>query len=412
MKLVTLSPKRFDKFALEHKYRNYNQTSTHGDIMKSIGHKIHYFGFVDDGKLVGATMVMYRTIFMNNKIAYAPRGILFDFTDPEKVHELAVCLKKQLGKQGFMLFRMDPYIPIGIYNNTGDILNINNQGNDIIKNLTRSEFKYKGKNLFFENENSRWESLIVLDKEPELLFQDFDEDIKENIEKAEEIGIDVYKSTHNGLRPLYNFLRKGEKRNIKYYKSICDCYQENANIYYARINTKKFIINSKKIYEQELQINEELNTKLQESNFNNPDRNDLLNKKMKSDKLVNVYKNYMLFATELLKKHPKGIIIGGALTVIFDNAAYLIAESYSKEFSELEVNNIIKWQMIKDYENLKIKYINLNAIVGDLKNKTPYSKLNKTKLGFNSVITEYIGEFDLVLNNFVYNLYKSLNKDK
>jgi len=34
------------------------------------------------------------------------------------------------------------------------------------------------------------------------------------------------------------------------------------------------------------------------------------------------------------------------------------------------------------------------------------------KLGFNSIITEYIGEFDIILNNFTYNLYKSLGKNK
>ena len=38
--------------------------------------------------------------------------------------------------------------------------------------------------------------------------------------------------------------------------------------------------------------------------------------------------------------------------------------------------------------------------------------LNESKLGFNSTITEYVGEFDIVLNSFAYNLYKKTNKDK
>ena len=32
------------------------------------------------------------------------------------------------------------------------------------------------------------------------------------------------------------------------------------------------------------------------------------------------------------------------------------------------------------------------------------------KLGFNTTITEYIGQFDIILNNFTYNLYKKFNK--
>ena len=41
-----------------------------------------------------------------------------------------------------------------------------------------------------------------------------------------------------------------------------------------------------------------------------------------------------------------------------------------------------------------------------------YSGLNEMKLGFSTTITEYLGEFDIVLNNFTYNLYKSFNKNK
>ena len=59
--------------------------------------------------------------------------------------------------------------------------------------------------------------------------------------------------------------------------------------------------------------------------------------------------------------------------------------------------------------------MNLNAIVGDFENtnpkKNPYVGLNESKLGFNSIVTEYIGEFDIVLNSFSYNLFKKVNKE-
>ena len=32
------------------------------------------------------------------------------------------------------------------------------------------------------------------------------------------------------------------------------------------------------------------------------------------------------------------------------------------------------------------------------------------KLGYSSVVTEYIGEYDIILNGFKYGIYKSLNK--
>ena len=44
MKIITLSPQEFDKFASTHRYRNYYQTSAYGNTMASNGFKIHYLG--------------------------------------------------------------------------------------------------------------------------------------------------------------------------------------------------------------------------------------------------------------------------------------------------------------------------------------------------------------------------------
>ena len=68
--------------------------------------------------------------------------------------------------------------------------------------------------------------------------------------------------------------------------------------------------------------------------------------------------------------------------------------------------------MISDYNRQGLKYLNMNAVVGEFEKKNQYSGLNEMKLGFNTIVTEYIGEFDLVLNNFTYNLFKSFNKEK
>ena len=132
MKIVTLSPEQFDKFASNHRYRNYYQSSAYGNVMVKFGYNIHYLGIVSDqNKLIGATLIIYKEIFMSNKIAYAPRGILFNYEDADKVEEMVKKLKQLLGKQGFMLLRMDPYIPETIRDCQGNTINFNNQANTI-----------------------------------------------------------------------------------------------------------------------------------------------------------------------------------------------------------------------------------------------------------------------------------------
>ena len=160
MKIITLSPQEFDKFASTHRYRNYYQTSAYGNTMASNGFKIHYLGITDNlNHLIGATLIIYKEIFMNQKIAYAPRGILFDYSNSVSVQELVNKLKQVLGKQGFLLLRMDPYIPATIRNKRGLVKNINNGINIIMSNLKHAGFKYKGQNQFFENEKGRYEAI-------------------------------------------------------------------------------------------------------------------------------------------------------------------------------------------------------------------------------------------------------------
>jgi peptidoglycan pentaglycine glycine transferase (the first glycine) len=51
------------------------------------------------------------------------------------------------------------------------------------------------------------------------------------------------------------------------------------------------------------------------------------------------------------------------------------------------------------------RYFDLNAITGYFDNNSEFKGLNEMKLGFGSEVNEYIGEFDLVLNKFIYKLY-------
>lgn len=411
MKLVTLNQEQFDIYAKNHRYRSFYQTTAYGNSMLKFGYNVHYFGIVDkNNSLIGATMIMYKAVFMNNKIAYAPRGILFDYSDSQKVKELAECLKSLLGKQGFMLLRMDPYIPISIHSNDGNLINMNNQESVILENLATAKFEYKGKNLYFENEKPRWEALVLLNKSNDDLFDSFDKRTRNKIRKAANLGIEVYKDPEKNIKSLYPFIKAKENKPINYFQELVNNFNDTIDIYYAKINTETFIVNSRKMYESELLNNEQLAEQIQSYPPNNKERANILNRKMESDKLVSTYKNNMLMATELLKKYPDGMIIGGAMVINFDNAAYILTDGFNEKFSSLNASYLIKWQMIMDYNALGYKYLNMNAVVGEFEKKNPYSGLNEMKLGFNTLVTEYIGEFDIVLNNFTYNLYKSFNK--
>lgn len=411
MKIVTLTPEQFDKFASNHRYRNYYQSSAYGNVMVKFGYNVHYLGIVSkQNKLIGATLIIYKEIFMNNKISYAPRGILFNYEDKEQVTEMVKKLKQLLGRQGFMLLRIDPYIPETIRDSSGNVINFNNQANTIIDNLSKAGFSYKGKTLFFETEKPRWEALVLLNRDDREIFAKFDKRTRNKIRKATAHGVQIYKDSERDLTALYKFINKKTPNPISFYKEMCKNFKDNIEVYYAVLSTETFTINSRRILEEEEQRNNQLNAIIQDVYLDGKERNNYLNQKMESDKLLNTYRNNIVLATNMLKEHPEGLKVAAAMVITYDNAAYVFIDGIDEEYNHLNANYLLKWYMIQDYNNRGFKYINLNAIVGEFQEKNEYSGLNEMKLGFNTTVTEYLGEFDIVLNNFAYNLYKSFNK--
>ena len=411
MKIVKLNSEQFDRFASSHRYRNYYQSSMYANVMKKFGYHSQYLGIVNEkNKLIGATLIIYKEVFMGSKMAYAPRGPLFNYENEDDIKELTEKLKKVLGKQGFMLLRIDPYIPMTIRDYEGNIMNFNNKANSIIDNLKKAGFLYKGKTLYFETEKPRWEALVILQRDIREIFSKADKRTRNKIRRATNSGIEIIKDSNNNINKLYSFVKKKEKKPLSYFKKICESFEDNVEIYYAKINTETFLINSRRNYEKETEYNTLLAKKIQEVSQDEKERNNNINKKMESDKLIATYKNSLLKATELLKNNPDGIIIAAAMIIKYDNAAYLFTEGIDEEYSYLNASYLMKWQLINDYNSQGLKYLNLNGIAGDFENENSYNGLNESKLGFNTTITEYIGEFDIILNNFKYNLYKKMNK--
>lgn len=411
MKIVKLSAAQFDRFASNHKYRNYFQTSMYANVMSKYGYRTQFLGFVNDNnKLSGATLIMYKNIFMKNKIAFAPRGFLYNYENKEQLKELVAKLKSVLGKQGFMLLRIDPYIPLTIRDTDGAIINFNSNGNEMIENLKSVGFEYKGKNLFFETENPRWEALVTLQSNLEEAFAKLDKRTRNKIRKAINSGVVVEREPNKNINKLFQYVGKKDKRPMDFYKEMKDQFDADIDIYYAKIKADNYVINSRKNYEKEVENNEQLNEIIQDINIDPSEKEQYINKKIQSDKIISSYKSNLLRATELLKNNPDGTVIGGAMVIRFDNAAYIYTEGFDEKYRNLNPGTILKWQMINDYTQEGFKYINLNAVVGEFEKPNKYSGLNESKFGFNSIITEYIGEFDIILNRFSYNLYQKMNK--
>jgi len=126
-----------------------------------------------------------------------------------------------------------------------------------------------------------------------------------------------------------------------------------------------------------------------------------INKKMNSDRALLSYKNDIEIATLGLRTN-KTTYLAGALTIKYKNRINIIISGLDTNYKSYNANYFLHHELIKYYKE-NYKFIDLNGLTGDFNSTNPYKGLNDFKLGFNPHVYEFIGEFDLILNNKVYN---------
>ena len=244
------------------------------------------------------------------------------------------------------------------------------------------------------------------------LFKNLSKQTRNKLRKATKYGLSVYKDNKYDFNQIYHLIKDKDTVTLKYYEQMHNLFGQNCELYYAKLNTRTYVENSKYLYEKEMEINDYLTNIIQSNGYKGKNMSGILNKKMESDKLLSAYKKYMVAATELLKQHPEGLIVGATVVVKNKNKLFLIAEGYDKRYKNLAANYLTKWKIIEKYANSNIQIFNLNAIAGNFEANNKYKGLNEMKFSYNSIANEYIGEFNLIVNGPMYSLYKSMSSKK
>lgn len=407
MLIKNLSEQEFDSFASQHKYSSYYQSSSYGYLMSNYGLKPMYLGIYDGSELLGASLILYKAPIMGFKYGYAPRGLLIDYSDYNNVINITKALKSYLFKERFIVLKMDPLILCAKKDKNGTIIECNEKNNNIMETLKTSNYYHCGYNDGFEALKPRWLAYLDLTKNESELFNSFSKSVKNKIKKASRLGVEVYKD-NSAIEKIYPLIEKKGNYSLEYYKDLINCFGNKAEVYVAKINSEMFVENSKLLYEKELEYNGYLHNIISRDGYKGKNPKDTLNKKMESDKLLVHYKEYLVQSIDLLREYPDGLIIGGSIVIKNSNTIHLVIDGYNKEYGRCCPLYLIRWQIIKNYLNSEYTSFDMNAITGIFEDNNPYKNLNDVKFGYNTIAHEYIGEFNLITNTPMYNLYKNI----
>jgi len=408
MAIIEMDRREFDEYAFKHPYRSFYQTTQYGTLMSKHGYKPIYLGLDEGGEIRAAALILVKNQF-GIKLGYSPRGFLIDFNDYQLVEDFTNHLKNYLSKQNIANLIIDPHITHLERDKNGKPIETKQKGVNISEYLKRIGYQHKGFNLYFENLKPRWNMVLKTEQTPIEIFNSFEKQTRTKIRNSLRKGVEIYKGNKDDLKMFYQMINKKHTRKYEYYLNMYDIFGRfnMFDVYFARINTEVFLKNSKLLYEHELQRNITLANMLQKNIIKQKDRTKLTNKKIQSDKLLNSYKEDIVFGSKL-NRDSKYIIVASNAIIKYGNEIFFLIDGINYKFKNFNANHLLKWKIIEEYRRQGYTKFHFNGITGDFTRKNKYNGLFIFKKGFNTKVTEYIGEYSLVINKAKYSLYKSI----
>lgn len=402
MYMRELTNEEFGNLCTTYQEQSIYQSVEYAHVMNKEKFDSMYIGLIDNDHIIAGSLLLIEKIG-HFKYAYAPKGFLLDYLNPNLVNIFTQELKKFLGKKNIVAVKLCPMIIKNTYDFKHNVIIKNEYFDYAFKNLQQLGYYHYGFNEFFESLKPRYEATLDIGQPEYLIFKSLTKHLRTKIRSAENTGIKIYKGNKEDLKYLYLHTKKKYIRNLKYYENCYDEFSRSNSIefFYAKLDTKKHLeICQEKYLKQEeicLQNNEQLLSK--SSKF--------INKKIEDDKKIDYYKKEMIKATKLLKNHPEGIILASAMIVIQKEQVYLFMDGYNPTYKSFNAKHLLLWKLCERYSKKGYKTFNLGGIAGVNAKENPYKGLNDFKLNFNAKIIEYLGDLEIITNNALYFMYQN-----
>ena len=435
MKVRELAPDEYDNFSKQDEYANPWQTSSFGRACEKLGYEILYLGFEDGNALKGCVMLLTKNVYMGQSISYGPRGIITDFSNHTLVEQILDTLKSYLKSKNIMSVTIDPNIVMSMRDKQGNPFELSQakdkklfqllHGQETLKVcpdaqelrkkiMNKCKFEYRGENFYFEGFLPRWYAVTRLPLNAKTLLQKMDKRSRNKLRKAARLGVEIIKDDTKNVENMLEMAHINfEYRPAEYYKEL---FQNNLDceVYLARINPEKYVNNSKVLYERELDKNEYLSKVIQDKTLKGKNIQHSLNEKMQSDKKINSLKEHLVLATDTLKENPSGMFIAYAIVIRSGKTVYIFEDGYDRRYGSLSPIALLRWKILEHYsEDPQYTVFNFGPVTGNFDRKNnPDFGINLSRCALNAVVDEYIGEFGIMTNKQMYNLYQASVLDR
>lgn len=408
MELKELSIEEFKLFTDTYPLSSMYQTAEYGLSMINQGYTALFLGLVDESNKIQAASLILIQKLGKFKYAYAPRGFLIDYSATELLKEFTNQIKKYLKQKKIMAIKICPLVPKSKYSPSLKLTIENPEYDSIFTSLKKLNYYHLGFNNFFESLKPRFVAVSTLDKNIDSMFSKLNNDFKEKINICDKAGVRIYKGNESNLQFIYEQLREKKKNSMQYVKDLYENFSKSnkIDIFLAQLETKIYLVNTQIEYQKQINICNEISDNL----FKNQGKSnvDLINQKIEADNKLASLKNQLVYATNLLRNNPDGIIIACAMVIKHQNTIYLTLDNNDIEYKNFYPKALLIWKIMEKYAKEGFTQLNLGGMTNpNFDGENKFMDINEFKFNFNASCIEYAGDFELITNFPAFSLYRN-----
>ncbi|MDK0600547.1 peptidoglycan bridge formation glycyltransferase FemA/FemB family protein [Clostridium perfringens] len=425
-KFVEINSSEIDKFNESDRKGHIFQTSYWAELKKDWKKKFIAGYDNDNNMVITATILLRKAPYINKYMGYIPRSFTCDYNNKKLLIEFTEYLREFAKKNNISFITIDPDIHL---KENEEALSEGTEIKNFLKSLGYKNTDSKN----FEAIQPNFVFRLPLPTEgnkmdiKKAVFKKFSSKTRYNIKVAEERGlsVEVYDKETLNEDVLDRFheimVTTGKRDNFlvrhrEYFKDMIDYLYPHCRLYMVKYSYENdFDRLSEKLNKQEeaktKAINkiEELKVKLDAET--DEDKKSRIEKKLNDQdkRLKEAERQIEGFKKKISDIEPfKGqeIYLSGSIYLYYGNKAWYLYGASENILRDTMPNFAMQWSMICDSIDLGCDVYDFRGVSGDLNPENPLYGLYKFKKGFNGNFVEFIGEFDIVVDNGIYTLYK------
>ena len=410
MELRVLEKKEYEEFVKYNPYKShFLQSYDWGCLVKKErGLTPYYLGLLDNGKIVGATLLLKKSLPLGLCYLYAPRGYVLNFSDVKILDKFTEEVVKFAKRKKAIYVKIDPDIIWKKEDYKGEVVEVESKDKKIYKELLRLGYKHLGFTKNFETAQPRYTFRIDLTQDMDDIESHFSKTTKQRIAKSIKLKTKVEIGDEKDLETFYHLMMLTEERkdfvsyDINYYKTLYKLFNEDnkATLFLGKVNIK----DSLEVLKNDLlDVNKKID-ELPKENMSKSAKNklkELSRQKENLEKEVDKYSNY-------LKEYGDEVTLSAHMILEYGDKAWVLYAGNHNILTETYVNYHTYYEHLKFCKDRGLKIYDQFGTIGDLSKDNPRLGLHEFKKKFGGDYIEFMGEFDYVVKPIYYFAFTKL----